>query len=184
MSINATPLEIPEVLLLEPKVHPDSRGHFFEAWNSIEFAEATGYHGGFVQDNQSRSRAGVLRGLHYQLPRPQGKVVRVATGSAFMVAVDLRQSSATFGNAATALLSADDHRQLWIPPGFAHGFLSVGDPTDVLYKVTAHFAPTCDHELRWNDPDLGINWPLDELEPTMSDRDKNASLLRDAELYD
>ena len=183
MSISATPLEIPDVLLLEPGVHVDSRGHFFETWNNADFATATGYDGGFVQDNQSRSAAGVIRGLHYQLPNPQGKLVRVTAGRAFVVAVDLRTGSATLSDHVTIELSAGNYKQLWVPPGFAHGFLSLEDPTDVVYKATAYFAPDCDHELRWNDPALGIDWPLGDVEPYLSDKDRVAPLLADADMY-
>ena len=183
MSITATALEIPDVLLLEPELFTDERGTFFEVWNQADFVAATGCRHDFVQDNQSRSRRGVLRGLHYQLPQPQGKLVRVATGRAFMVAVDIRRSSATFSRAVTAELSEDNRRQLWIPPGFAHGFLSLSDPTDVLYKVTEFFSPECDRELRWNDPALGIDWPLGGSDPSMSTRDRNAPLLEEARVY-
>lgn len=183
MVINATPLEIPDVLLIEPEIIGDARGHFFEVWNRTEFAKVTGFGGDFAQDNQSRSQSGVLRGLHYQLPNPQGKLVRVAAGAAFTVAVDIRRSSSYFGKAVTVHLSAHKHNQLWIPPGFAHGFLSMADPTDVLYKVTTPFSPDCDREIRWNDPDLAIDWPLDGLEPIMTDRDRSAPLLRDGATF-
>jgi dTDP-4-dehydrorhamnose 3,5-epimerase len=184
MSLSATALDIPDVLLLEPELFTDERGIFFEVWNQADFVAATGCREQFVQDNQSRSRCGVLRGLHYQLPWPQGKLVRVATGRAFMVAADLRQRSATFGRAVTAELSEDNHRQLWIPSGFAHGFLSLSDPTDVLYKVTEYFSLECDRELRWNDPTLGIEWPPLGRDPIMSLRDRHAPLLADALVYE
>ena len=183
MAITATPLEIPDVLLIEPEVFGDERGNFFEAWNHADFVEATGCRDAFVQDNQSRSSAGVLRGLHFQLPRTQGKLVRVLVGSAFTVAVDVRRSSPTFCKAVAAELSEDNHYQLWLPPGFAHGFLALGSPTEVLYKVTAYFDPECDREVRWNDPALQIDWPLGDREPLISRRDRNAPLLRDAEVY-
>lgn len=184
MSITATALEVPDVLLLEPEVFTDQRGTFFEVWNHAAFTEVTGCDDQFVQDNQSRSRKGVLRGLHYQQPNPQGKLVRVGRGRAFTVAVDLRRDSASFGRAATSELSASDRLQLWIPPGFAHGFLALEDATDVLYKVTAYFSPQSDRELRWNDPVLGIDWPLSGREPMMSDRDRCAPLLADAPIYE
>lgn len=183
MSITTIALAIPDVLLLEPQLHSDDRGHFYEVWNRREFAVATGYDGGFAQDNQSRSKAGVVRGLHYQLPRPQGKIVRVATGAGFMVAVDIRKSSATFAESVTATLTADNRQQLWIPRGFAHGFMALSEPTDVLYKVTTGFAPECDHEIRWDDPALGIEWPLDRFEPLLSAWDRLAPLLENAEVY-
>ena len=183
MGITATPLDIPDVLLLEPEVFTDARGTFFEAWNRADFVEATGWEGGLVQDNQSRSEAGVLRGLHFQLPRAQGKLVRVVAGSAFTVAVDIRRSSPTFGRAVSAELSEDNHFQLWLPPGFAHGFLALGAPTEVLYKVTAYFDPSCDRGVRWDDPSLAIDWPLGGSDPLVSERDRNAPLLRDAEVY-
>lgn len=183
MAITATPLEIPDVLLIEPEVFGDERGNFFEAWNHADFVKATGCSERFVQDNQSRSRAGVLRGLHFQLPRAQGKLVRVLAGSAFTVAVDVRSSSPTYGKAVSAEISEDNRHQLWLPPGFAHGFLALGSPTEVLYKVTEYFDPGCDREVRWNDPALDIDWPLGNIEPLISSRDLNAPLLRDAEVY-
>jgi dTDP-4-dehydrorhamnose 3,5-epimerase len=183
MGITATPLDIPDVMLLEPEVFGDDRGNFFEAWNHSDFVDATGCHYRFVQDNQSRSKAGVLRGLHFQLPRAQGKLVRVLVGSAFTVAVDVRRSSPTFGKAVSVEISEENRFQLWLPPGFAHGFLALGSPTEVLYKVTAYFDPGCDREVRWNDPALRIDWPLDGGEPLVSQRDRNAPLLRDAEVY-
>jgi len=184
MAMTVQPLAIPEVILLEPVLHTDARGHFFEAWNASEFAEITGHTGGFAQDNQSQSRAGVLRGLHYQLPNPQGKLIRVVTGAAFSVAIDIRRSSATFGDWVSAELSADNHCQLWIPPGFAHGFLAREDGTEMIYKVTDFYAPGCDRSIRWDDPAIGIEWPLGDLTPVLSLRDAEAPLLADAEVFD
>ncbi len=177
-------LDIPDVLVLEPTVHADHRGHFFEAWNERDFVAATQSPGRFVQDNQSRSRFGVLRGLHYQLPNPQGKLVRVLTGEAFAVAVDIRRSSSTFGKWVGTVLSAENHGQLWIPTGFAHGFLAQNDPTEILYKVTDFYAPGCDRVIRWDDPAIGIEWPLGESRPILSDRDHEAPALADAEVFD
>ncbi len=183
MAIEATPLAIPDVILLQPNVYQDERGHFFEVWNAAEFVAATGCTEPFVQDNQSQSQANVVRGLHYQIRKPQGKLVRVVAGSAFMVALDIRRSSPTFGEAVTRVLSAENHLQLWVPPGFAHGFLAQHDPTEVLYKVTAYFAPDCEREVKWDDPALGIDWPLDGAEPMLSDRDMAAPLLADADVF-
>lgn len=183
MGITTTPLAIPDVLLIEPEVFSDERGNFFEAWNHADFMEATGCEHQFVQDNQSRSAAGVVRGLHYQLPRPQGKLVRVLSGSAFTAAVDLRKSSPTFGRAVSAELSEGNHLQLWLPPGFAHGFMALDTPTEVVYKVTDYFDPGCDRAIRWDDPVLGIDWPLSGADPVISERDGNAPLLRDIEVY-
>jgi dTDP-4-dehydrorhamnose 3,5-epimerase len=183
-AMQARALELPDVLLLEPDVYTDERGFFYEAWNRREFASTTGFDGEFLQDNQSRSRRSVLRGLHYQLPNPQGKLVRVVQGATFTVAVDVRRSSATFGRWAAAQLAAEDRRQLWIPEGFAHGFLTLADPTDVVYKVTAYHKPGCEHSIRWDDPTIGIAWPLEGSRPLLSARDREAPLLTDAEVYD
>ena len=184
MSMTARALEIPDVLVLEPEVYADARGHFFEAWNEAAFVTATGQQNRFVQDNQSRSRAGVIRGLHYQLPDPQGKLVRVVTGEVFAVAVDIRRSSDSFGRWVSASISAENRKQLWLPPGFAHGFLALADPTDVLYKVTAFYRPGHDRVVRWDDPALGIAWPVGETEPALSEKDQSAPLLADAEVFD
>jgi dTDP-4-dehydrorhamnose 3,5-epimerase len=183
MSICASALAVPDVVLLEPEVITDDRGHFLEAWNRVEFEAATGCSDQFVQDNQSRSRRGVLRGLHYQLPQPQGKLVRVVGGAAFVVAVDLRRQSATFAQWVAAELSGENHLQLWIPPGFAHGFLTLADDTEVIYKVTAYYAPGSDRVVRWNDPAIGIDWPIEAEGPLLSDRDRHAPLLADAEVF-
>lgn len=181
--VAATNLEIPDVVLLEPEVFQDDRGYFMEAWNREDFAIAIGGHQEFVQDNESRSRGGVLRGLHYQLPNEQGKLVRVSIGRAFTVAVDVRRSSPTFRRWVACELSERNKRQLWLPPGFAHGFLTLADPTFVFYKVTAFFAPEHDHTVRWNDPAIGIEWPLAGAEPIMSERDRLAPLLADAAVF-
>ncbi len=179
MNITQTPL--PEVLLIAPRVFGDTRGFFLESWNRRVFAE----HGldiDFVQDNHSRSAKGVLRGLHYQLHQPQGKLVRVTSGAVFDVAVDLRRSSPHFGKWTGYELSADNHHMLWIPPGFAHGFLVLSESADFLYKTTAYYTPEWDRGIRWDDPDVGVAWPLDGL-PQLSAKDAAQPVLRDAEVY-
>lgn len=153
-----TPLDIPEVLLVEPDVHGDERGFFMETWHGQKFAEA-GLNATFVQDNHSRSRRGVLRGLHYQLEQPQGKLVRVVSGAVFDVAVDIRKGSPTFGRWVGVELSGDNHRQLFVPEGFAHGFCVLSESVDFLYKCTDYYAPESEHGVIWNDPDIGIDWP-------------------------
>lgn len=173
---------ISDVKVIQPDVYGDHRGLFFETWNeavfSSEVCSAT-----FVQDNQSRSARHVLRGLHYQLdPAAQGKLVRVVQGAVFDVAVDIRRGSATFGRWAGLELSEDNRKQLWIPPGFAHGFLALSDQTEVCYKVTAYYSPDHDRSIIWNDPDIGVGWPLTE-EPVLSEKDASAPLLRDADLF-
>ncbi len=160
----------PEVLLLRPKVFGDARGFFFESYNRKTFAEL-GLDAEFVQDNHSRSAKGVLRGLHYQIRQPQGKLVRVAVGEVFDVAVDLRRGSPHFGRVATMRLSADTHEMAWIPPGFAHGFLVLSDHAEFLYKTTDYYAPEHERSLLWNDPELAIDWPLDG-EPLLSAKDR------------
>lgn len=174
--------EIPDVLILEPKVFGDERGFFFEPYNKRVFREATGLDVEFVQDNHSRSRSGVLRGLHYQLRQAQGKLVRVTAGEVFDVAVDLRRGSATFGNWVGFHLDAAAKRMAWIPPGFAHGFLVLSEQAEVLYKTTDYYAPEHERTVRWNDPRLGIAWPL-RGEPILSAKDAAAPGLADAELY-
>lgn len=174
--------KIPEVLILEPQVYGDERGFFLESFNEKVFGEQTGVNTRFVQDNHSRSRQNVLRGLHYQIEQPQGKLVRVAVGAVFDVAVDLRQSSPSFGRWEGCLLSAENKRQLWIPPGFAHGFLVVSESADVLYKTTNYYAPQHERTLLWNDPDLGINWPLTG-DPILSGKDQKGLLLKQAEVF-
>jgi dTDP-4-dehydrorhamnose 3,5-epimerase len=174
---------LPSPVILEPRSHADDRGHFFEAFNQKVFEGEVGGNWEFVQDNQSRSRQGVLRGLHYQLePMAQGKLVRVVKGAVFDVAVDIRKSSSSIGEWIGVELTEDNHKQLWVPPGFAHGFLALTDPADVLYKVTEYYSAEHDRSIRWNDPDLGIVWPLDA-EPILSDKDAGAPYLRDAEVF-
>jgi dTDP-4-dehydrorhamnose 3,5-epimerase len=180
--MQVTRLEPSEVQLIEPDVFEDQRGFFSESWNRERFAAGVGQDIDFVQDNHSRSARGVLRGLHYQLPpRPQGKLVRVLVGSIWDVAVDIRRSSESFGAWVGMELSAANHRQLWIPPGFAHGFLALTE-ADVIYKVTEYYSREHDRSLRWDDPDIGIEWPLDE-KPILSDKDAGAPSLRDAEVF-
>jgi dTDP-4-dehydrorhamnose 3,5-epimerase len=176
------PTSIPEVLVFEPQVFGDARGFLLESWNARRFCDVVGLDISFVQDNHSRSQRGVLRGLHYQIKQPQGKLVRVATGRVFDAAVDLRKSSPTFGRWAGAELSGDNHRQLWIPAGFAHGFLVLSDSADFLYKTTDYYAPQHERSVLWNDPAIGIDWPTD-VEPTLSAKDKASVLLRDAEVF-
>ncbi len=176
-----TPTAIADVLLVEPKVFGDARGFFLESWNAKVFAEA-GIPAAFVQDNHSRSPRGVLRGLHYQIRQPQGKLVRVVAGEVFDVAVDLRRASPTFGRWTGERLSADNKRMLWIPPGFAHGFLVLSESADFLYKTTDYYAPEHERVLAWNDPALGIRWPLAGT-PTLSARDAAGTRLRDAEVF-
>ena len=181
--MQVTPTAIPDVLLLEPKVFGDERGFFFESFNERRFTEAVGQMVSFVQDNHSRSRRGVLRGLHYQLPpHAQGKLVRVTAGEVFDVCVDLRRSAPFFGQSVAVTLSAENHRQLWIPPGFAHGFLVTSDYAEFLYKTTDYYAPTHERCIVWNDPAIGIQWPIDAM-PTVSAKDVNGKLLADAEVF-
>ncbi|MGA9164396.1 MAG: dTDP-4-dehydrorhamnose 3,5-epimerase [Thiobacillus sp.] len=179
--MNIIKTTLPDVLLLEPKVFGDARGFFLESWNRQTFAEL-GLDLDFVQDNHSRSARGVLRGLHYQLNQPQGKLVRVVSGAVFDVAVDLRKSSPHFGQWVGYELSADNRRMLWIPPGFGHGFLVLSDSADFLYKTTAYYAPQWDRGVRWDDPAIGVQWPLDDA-PTLSAKDQALPLLEDAEVY-
>jgi dTDP-4-dehydrorhamnose 3,5-epimerase len=176
-------LEIPEVMLLEPKVFGDARGFFFEAYNRRTFREAAGLEVDFVQDNQSQSVRNVLRGLHYQVRQPQGKLVSVSAGEIFDVAVDLRRRSPTFRKWVSVLLSAGTPRSIWIPPGFAHGFLVVSDQALVQYKTTDYYAPEHERTLLWNDPQLAIPWPL-EGEPIVSDKDRRGAPLGAADLFD
>ena len=180
MKVIATPL--PDVLVLEPKVFGDERGFFFESFNEREFADKTGVATRFVQDNHSRSQKGVLRGLHYQLEQTQGKVVRVTAGEVLDVAVDLRRSSPDFGRWTSVHLSARNNRQLWIPPGFAHGFYVLSDYAEFLYKTTDYYAPQAERCIRWDDPDLAIDWELDG-QPQLSTKDQNGSFLKDADLF-
>ncbi|MFZ5567195.1 MAG: dTDP-4-dehydrorhamnose 3,5-epimerase [Pseudomonadota bacterium] len=180
--MQAIPTAIPEVLIIEPKVFGDARGFFFESYNARAFAQATGLDVNFVQDNHSRSARGVLRGLHYQLKQAQGKLVRVVRGSVFDVAVDLRRSSPTFGQWVGAELSEHNHRQLWVPPGFAHGFLVTSESADFLYKTTDYYAPEHERCIAWNDPAIGIEWPLDGA-PALSAKDQQGVPLAQAEVF-
>ncbi len=171
--------------ILEPHVFSDERGFFFESFNQRTFEEATGVSLPFIQDNHSRSVKGVLRGLHYQLPpAAQGKLVRVTRGTVFDVAVDIRRSSPTFGDWVGYELSEDNFLQLWIPPGFAHGFLALTDVADLQYKATAYYAPDLDRAIRWDDPRIGIDWPLEGIRPIVSTRDGSAPSLAEAEVFD
>jgi len=173
---------IPDVLVIEPKVFSDTRGFFFESFNTRHFTELTGIEVSFVQDNHSRSARGVLRGLHYQIQKPQGKLVRVIAGEVFDVAVDIRKSSPTFGQWVGALLSAENKRQRWIPAGFAHGFVVTSESAEFLYKTTDYWAPEFERCILWNDPALGIQWPLG-VEPVLSSKDKAGELLAIAEVF-
>ena len=173
---------IPEVLIIEPKVFGDSRGFFYESFNQKAFQQATGLDINFVQDNHSHSAKGVLRGLHYQIQQPQGKLVRVVKGTVFDVAVDIRKSSPTFGLWVGAELSEENHRQMWIPAGFAHGFVVLTDSAEFLYKTTDYYAPEYEHSILWNDPTLGIKWPI-ESEPQLSEKDRQGQLLANAEIF-
>ncbi|MEG7362337.1 dTDP-4-dehydrorhamnose 3,5-epimerase [Pseudomonas citronellolis] len=180
--MKATRLTIPEVVLIEPKVFGDDRGFFFESFNHQQFEEAIGRPVKFVQDNHSRSSKGVLRGLHYQLQNPQGKLVRVVNGEVFDVAVDMRRSSPTFGKWVGALLSAENKHQLWVPEGFAHGFVVLSDSADFLYKTTDYYAPQHERCIRWDDSELGIDWPL-ESPPVLSAKDSEGMSFKDAEAF-
>jgi len=173
---------IPDVLIIEPKVFGDERGFFYESFTAAAFEAATGLKRQFVQDNHSKSQRGVLRGLHYQIQQPQGKLVRVVAGEVFDVAVDLRKSSPSFGRWFGTHLSAQNQRQLWIPEGFAHGFVVLSGSAEFLYKTTDYYAPEHERSLLWNDPELGIQWPFDEA-PQLSAKDQAGKLLRDAELF-
>lgn len=182
--MRATPLALPDVLLLEPRVFDDNRGAFFESFNARTFAELIGREVPFVQDNQSVSRRGVVRGLHYQVaPAPQGKLVRVLSGAIFDVAVDIRRSSPNFGQHVGEILSAENRRQLWIPEGFAHGFVALREGTEVVYKTTNFYHRAAERAIRWDDPELAIAWPSD-ITPILSDKDAEAPAFRDAALFD
>lgn len=184
MPYTATPTALPEVLLLQPQVHGDARGFFFESFNQQDFERATGLQAQFVQDNHSRSSRGVLRGLHYQMHKPQGRLVRVVSGSVFDVAVDLRRSSATFGRWVAQVLSAENKKQIWIPPGFAHGFLVLSDMAEFLYKTTEYYAPEYERSLLWSDPELNITWPLELRQtPLLAAKDAAAPPLAQADCY-
>jgi dTDP-4-dehydrorhamnose 3,5-epimerase len=176
-------LSIPDVILIEPLVHGDDRGFFFESFNQHKFAHLTGVNVDFVQDNHSKSKAGVLRGLHYQLsPQAQGKLVRVTQGEVFDVAVDIRKDSPTFGQWIGELLSEENKRQLWIPAGFAHGFLTLSDTAEFLYKTTNYYAPDCDRCILWSDSDINIQWPSRE-SIAVSDKDARGSSLSQAHVF-
>ncbi len=173
---------IPDVLILEPKVFADERGFFFESYNQQTFEQATGIRAQFVQDNHSRSIRNTLRGLHYQIRQPQGKLIRVVAGEIFDVAVDIRRSSPHFGKWVATTLSAEDKNMIWVPPGFAHGFAVVSGMAEVLYKTTDYYAPRHERCIRWDDPDLGISWPL-TAPPALSAKDRAGVALREAELF-
>lgn len=180
--MKVTPSAIPAVLIIEPKVFGDARGFFFESFNQRAFSQATGLDVNFVQDNHSRSAKGVLRGLHYQIQQPQGKLVRVVRGAVFDVTVDIRKSSPTFGQWVGVELTEDNHRQLWIPPGFAHGFYVLSDSADFLYKTTDYYAPEFECSLVWNDSKIAIAWPLD-MQPIVSAKDAQGMSLTDAAVF-
>jgi dTDP-4-dehydrorhamnose 3,5-epimerase len=180
--MKAIRLPIPDVVLLEPRVFGDDRGFFFESYNHQAFQKAAGVDVNFVQDNHSRSAKGVLRGLHYQLPpKAQGKLVRVVVGDVFDVAVDIRRGSLTFGKWVGDILSAENKRQMWIPPGFAHGFLTLSDSAEVLYKTTDYYSPEHERCILWNDPEIAVSWPLGKL-PLLSGKDVSGMLLAAAEV--
>lgn len=179
--MNLVSTAIPDVLIIEPGVFEDERGYFYESFNESKFASLTGTEFRFVQDNHSRSKKNVLRGLHYQISQPQGKLVRVVHGEVFDVVVDIRRSSPHFGKWVGVSLSAENKRQLWIPPGFAHGFLSVSDHAEFLYKTTDYWAPQHERTIRWDDPVIGIEWPT--LTPLLSEKDLAGVLLNDAEVF-
>jgi dTDP-4-dehydrorhamnose 3,5-epimerase len=183
MPYTVIPTAIPDVLILEPKVFGDARGFFYESFNGREFAEATGVTDPFVQDNHSKSARGVLRGLHYQIQHPQGKLVRVVEGEVFDVAVDLRASSPTFGLWTGTRLSSENNRQMWVPPGFAHGFVVLSETAQFLYKTTDYWYPAHERSLLWNDPALGIDWPI-EFIPQLAAKDVAGKLLSEADLFD
>ncbi len=180
----ATPTALPEVLLLEPKVFGDERGFFFESYNQRDFASATGLSVTFVQDNHSKSARGVLRGLHYQIQHAQGKLVRVTQGAVFDVAVDMRRSSPNFGRWVGVELSAENKRQLWIPEGFAHGFCVLSDSAEFLYKTTDYWYPQFERSLLWNDPQVGVTWPLQDAAPCLAAKDAAGLPLSECELFD
>lgn len=177
-----TPTEIPDVLIIEPNVFGDHRGFFFESYNEKKFMETTGLQVTFVQDNHSRSNKYVLRGLHYQIRQPQGKLVRVISGEVFDVAVDIRRSSPTFGNSVGEYLTAENKKQMWVPPGFAHGFLVLSDVAEFLYKTTDYYAPEHERCIRWNDPVLNVQWPIAG-NPLVSEKDEKGGLFEDAEVF-
>ena len=180
--MKVTPTAIPEVLVIEPKMFGDARGFFYESFNQVAFNQATGLNLQFVQDNHSRSARGVLRGLHYQIQQPQGKLVRVVRGAVFDVAVDIRKGSPNFGQWVGIELSENNYKQLWVPPGFAHGFLVISETAEFLYKTTEYYAPEHERCIAWNDPTIGINWP-EALVPQLSAKDQEGKTLRTAEVF-
>jgi len=180
--MKVTPTAIPEVLILEPQVFGDDRGFFFESFNARRFEQVTGIAANFVQDNHSKSARNVLRGLHYQIRQPQGKLVRVLAGSIYDVVVDMRRSSPFFGRWVGAELSAENRCQIWVPAGFAHGFVVTSDSAECLYKTTDYWAPEHERSILWNDPDIGIAWPLSG-PPMLSGKDSKGSLLADADAF-
>ena len=181
--MQVTKTAIPDVLIIEPKVFGDARGFFFESFNQQAFDAAVGQHYEFVQDNHSKSSRGVLRGLHYQVEQTQGKLVRVVQGSVLDVAVDIRKSSATFGQWVAVELNADNHRQLWVPPGFAHGFVVYSETAEFLYKTTDFYAPAHERCIAWNDPTLAIDWNLGDITPQLSGKDQQGKALADADVF-
>jgi dTDP-4-dehydrorhamnose 3,5-epimerase len=182
--MNLIKTAIPDLLIIEPRVFGDARGFFMESFNARTFRELTGLDVDFVQDNHSRSGRGVLRGLHYQSPQPQGKLVRVTAGRVFDVAVDIRKSSPTFGKWVGVELTGENHRQFWVPAGFAHGFVVLSESADFLYKTTGYYAPQFEHCIRWDDPALGIEWPLGDIEPQVSAKDAAGKSFADALHFD
>ncbi|WP_166361152.1 dTDP-4-dehydrorhamnose 3,5-epimerase [Pseudomonas akapageensis] len=180
--MNIIAADLPEVLIIEPKVFGDDRGFFYESFNARAFDEATGIHVQFVQDNHSRSQKGVLRGLHYQITHTQGKLVRVTAGEVLDVAVDIRRSSPNFGRWVGVRLSAQNNRQVWIPKGFAHGFVVLSDFAEFLYKTTDYYTPSAERCIRWDDPDLAIDWQLNE-PPQLSAKDQTGKFLKEADLF-
>lgn len=180
--MNIVSTDIADVLIIEPTVFRDNRGFFFESYNKNQFAQATGLEVEFVQDNHSRSQKNVLRGLHYQIRQPQGKLVRVISGDVFDVVVDIRRSSPTFGKWVGEYLTAEDKKHMWVPPGFAHGFIVLSDAAEFLYKTTDYWAPEHERCIRWNDPDLAVRWPIND-RPLVSDKDENGLLFKNAEVF-
>jgi dTDP-4-dehydrorhamnose 3,5-epimerase len=181
--MKVTVTRIPDVLIIEPKVFGEERGFFYESFNQKAFQEATGLDVEFVQDNHSKSAKNVLRGLHYQIQQPQGKLVRVVQGEVFDVAVDIRKSSPTYGQWVGEILSADNKKQLWVPPGFAHGFVVLSETAEFLYKTTDYYAPQFERSLLWNDPEVGIEWPFEET-PTLAAKDAAAFCMCEADFFE
>ncbi len=181
--MNVIQTKIPDVVIIEPRVFGDDRGFFYESYNQKAFTEATGITKNFVQDNHSKSQKNVLRGLHYQIQQPQGKLVRVVVGEVLDVAVDIRKSSPTFGQWVSCLLSAENKRQFWVPEGFAHGFVVLSDAAEFLYKTTNYYAPQHERSILWNDPDLAIDWQLKD-EPKLSKKDQEGSSFKEAEVFE